>query len=425
MRELFFATTVLFTSILLAPLGIGQIAQADTQVSDTKPKQWRLVWNSNPATTATLCWNTTNAGSEHRVFIRQAGSTDQRTVVAQRNAPYTTQDPKLFFHHAQLKDLLPSTKYHVIMESDGQASPEFYFLTAPAEDVPVAILFGADSRSGQEARRKMNRMLARLLRESQQPERVPILALAHGGDFVYDGRKLKLWSQWMEDHELTVSDDGQLLPIIPSRGNHDGGKMFNEVFAFPPEDKNFYGINLSPQVRLLTLNTETSLAGDQRNWLDTDLAKSRTKYRWLLAQYHRPAFPAVKVPWLNLIHWVPLFEKYHLDIACEGDGHNIKRTPPIRDSKFDSQGVVYVGEGGLGVGQRTPKTNRWYLNSTEAKTGQGHHVQLLQFGKEQLTCHVVLLGGKIFDKHSIGVRNTVADKTPPVRIQPAATASGS
>ena len=50
---------------------------------------------------------------------------------------------------------------------------EMYFLTAPAEDVPVSILFGADSRSGLEERRQMNAMLASMVVESYQGDHVP------------------------------------------------------------------------------------------------------------------------------------------------------------------------------------------------------------------------------------------------------------
>ena len=54
-------------------------------------------------------------------------------------------------------------------------------------------------------------------------------------------------------------------------------------------------------------------------------------------------------------HFCPLFDKYHIDIALESDGHCMKRTAPIRHGKKDPTGIVYVGEGGLGVGQR----KRW------------------------------------------------------------------
>ncbi|MEM8943906.1 MAG: metallophosphoesterase family protein [Planctomycetota bacterium] len=376
------------------------------ELAGSTPAQWRLVWKSDPSTSATLCWSTAVAGSRHEVLLREAGVDDGVSIVAIRNGKYSATTPTLFFHHAKLEKLKPATKYYVTLVSDGQRSPEMYFLTAPAEDLPVSFLFGADSRSGRKARQHMNRMLAGMVTESYLADRVPILALAHGGDYIYDGRDLRLWSQWMSDHELTVGPDGRMLPIIPARGNHDGGEVFNEVFAFPPNDKNYYSTDLGPQLRLVTLNTEISVAGDQQEWLQAELASARPVRRWLVAQYHRPAFPAVKQSWLNLVHWVPLFESYDLDLACEGDGHNIKRSVPIRNFKVDPTGVVYIGEGGLGVGQRSPKRDRWYLTPPQAKTGQGHHVQLLTFDRQQYTYRVVMLDGAVFDESTRPVRET-------------------
>ena len=68
-----------------------------------------------------------------------------------------------------------------------------------------------------------------------------------------------------------------------------------------------------------------------------------------------------------------LFDKYNIDIALESDGHCMKRTVPIRDSKKDPTGIIYVGEGGLKVGQRKPDGNRWYIKDG-GKTGSAHHV---------------------------------------------------
>ncbi|MBW3539128.1 MAG: hypothetical protein KY476_02560 [Planctomycetes bacterium] len=91
---------------------------------------------------------------------------------------------------------------------------------------------------------------------------------------------------------------------------------------------------------------------------------------------------------------------------CEADGHTIKRTPPIRNDRVDPTGVTYVGEGGLGVSQRTPKIEeRWWLQSP-GKAGKGHHVIVLDFQPEQLDYRVVLLDGqKVFDRHTLTPRN--------------------
>ena len=78
--------------------------------------------------------------------------------------------------------------------------------------------------------------------------------------------------------------------------------------------------------------------------------------KWKFAVYHHPAYSSAPSRDNKDIreHWVPLFEQHQLDLVCEADGHNIKRTVPIRNGKRDPTGVVYIGEGGLGVPQRQP-----------------------------------------------------------------------
>lgn len=379
--------------IFLASSLLVGVSFADAPLDGTNPAQWRLVWTTDPATTATISWSTSEPGKTHRVHFKSADGGEQGVVGSHRDGRFLEgAEPELYYHHVKLSDLTPSTKYTIVLESDGQKSASLYFLTAPDGDVPVKLLFGGDSRSSRDSRRQINQMMAELLAE--QPD---ILALAHGGDYIVSGASLPQWSDWMSDHELTTAEDGRLLPIIPARGNHDRGPLFNRVFDFPEDDTNYYAMDLTPAVRLLTLNTEISTAGDQAKWLEEELRTSQAKHRWLLAQYHRPAYPAVKSPSSARQDWVPLFETYGLDVACEADGHNIKRTPPIREEKIDESGVVYIGEGGLGVGQRTPKIDeRWYLQAP-GKSGKGHHVQLLTLSADEIHYQAILLGREIFD----------------------------
>ena len=96
--------------------------------------------------------------------------------------------------------------------------------------------------------------------------------------------------------------------------------------------------------------------------------------------------------------WVPLFEKFNLDLVVESDGHVIKRTVPIRNEKKDPTGIVYVGEGGLGVPQRKPKSDRWYLQKP-GMAGAGHHAMKVAFGKTKMDYEVILLDRKRADEH--------------------------
>ncbi|MFP6665841.1 MAG: metallophosphoesterase family protein [Pirellulales bacterium] len=375
-----------------------QLIAKITKPAGTLPIHWRVTWREDPATKAVVSWNTIEEGAVHRLHLRSEDGSRKEVLNCQRNGRCSGDGHPLFYHHARLSELKPATKYFVQMESDGKKSAEFWFLTAPAADKSVQLLFGGDSRSGHTQRRFMNRRMARLLKELPG-----ILALAHGGDYIVDGRRLDQWWLWMADHELTVTDDGRLLPVIPARGNHDSGPLFNEIFDFPPDDLNYYAVRLTPQVRWITLNTETSMAGDQKEWLQAELAAARPEHRWVAAQYHRPAWPAVKRPSSALQHCVPLFEQYNIDLVCEADGHNLKRTVPIRAGKQDPTGIVYIGEGGLGVGQRQPKTDRWFLQ----KPGMAipaHNVQLLTFSNDRLDYKAIGMDGATLDEHVFSPR---------------------
>jgi hypothetical protein len=85
-----------------------------------------------------------------------------------------------------------------------------------------------------------------------------------------------------------VTRAGQILPILPARGNHERtGPLFDQVFDTPGGGlgKNYFATRIGSQVLLVTLNTETSLGGDQLEFLRRVLEAHRT-VRWQLAQYH-------------------------------------------------------------------------------------------------------------------------------------------
>ncbi len=381
------------------------------KLEGTHPAQWRLVWSSKPATQATLSWNTQRLGNRHRVHITKGKQGAEKIVKCQRSGRYSPGRGRteLYYHHVTLAGLEPATKYYVTMESDAQRSPTFHFITASDKDRPLSILFGGDSRSDQSKRRSINRMMSTLFQKGMELAALgiadeEIIAMAHGGDYVADGKNLDQWKQWMSDHELTTSASGRLLPIIPARGNHDVGPLFNEVFGFPINHLNYYGVDLCATVHLVTLNSETSMGGNQARWLAKQLAIARAKRRWVLAQYHRPAFPAYKKASGALQHFVPLFDRYAVDMVLEADGHTIKRTVPIRNGRQNESGTVYIGEGGFGVKPRTPKTDRWYLRSP-GKASSGHHVHKLTFSSEKLRMRVILLDDeKVFDDYEIATR---------------------
>ena len=243
----------------------------------------------------------------------------------------------------------------------------------------------------------MNQMIAETVEKS--PE---VIALAHGGDYINNGRHWQQWRLWLSHHELTTGKDGRVLPIIPTRGNHDSGPLYKKVFNVDPKGPDWHTTQLGNDVAIVTLNTNVPGGGAQSEWLKSELKRLRPKSTWLLTQYHRPLYPAVKNAPPHTQIFAPLFDQYNVDLACEADGHCIKRTVAIRNNKADPTGVVYIGEGGLGVGSRNPKSDLWYFKG--GKTGKGHHFMLLDFTPQTLRVRTLLLGGKVFDDVTLKAR---------------------
>ncbi|MBT5909901.1 MAG: metallophosphoesterase family protein, partial [Opitutae bacterium] len=308
-----------------------------SKLEGSNPAQWRVIWKTDPANKATVSWTTATQGKNHVVhydLMSKKGLPKNYTFkkVSDRNGRFSGSGGE-HFHHARLAELKPSTTYWFVIESDGNLSPEMHFTTAPMDDRDFSVIFGGDSRTGHFERAQVNLLMAALSEEN--PE---IIAFAHGGDYIVSGKNWGQWSRWLSQHELTVAASGKVLPIIPTRGNHDGGPLFDEIFDSPggKERENYFSTRLSPQVALVTLNSETKAGGAQRTWLGKTLESLRPKVRWLLAEYHRPAWPAVKKPGAAKEFWVPLFEEFDVDLVVESDGHVIKRTVPIRNEKKDS-----------------------------------------------------------------------------------------
>jgi len=246
----------------------------------------------------------------------------------------------------------------------------------------------------------MNKLLRNVFEEHDD-----IYALVHGGDYVANGRSYRQWEKWLSDYRLTTRSDGRLLPIVPTRGNHETStQMYNAIFSTPGGSGNYFLTSFG-DLALLTLNTEINHSGTQRNWLEANLNEASKNYLFLAANYHRPAFPAVKTPGKALTAWVPLFDKYGLDIAFESDGHALKRTLPIKNGEHHERGTIYVGEGGLGVPLRSPvHGEKWYFQ-TPGYVDAVHHIQLLEVKPSGLNYTVVDDQNRIYDSLQIHSKN--------------------
>ncbi len=386
--ETIFALTAAITCI--ATPAAAELTQSPSYV--------RVIFMEDPAREATVSWVTGAQGTGQKLMLdtEPGGGADGAYDLSwdQVETGPLGGDADPWFHHTVAAGLQPATRYYFVVETDGERTEERWFVTAPGDDAPVTFLYGGDSRSDWPQRRAMNVAMRNLFADDDR-----IFALIHGGDFIDDGFNLTEWIQWLDDHELTTREDGRVLPIVPTRGNHErDGIIFDELFGFPGgqgAENNWFAAKLSNHTVLLTLDSQASVYGDQRVWLEQQLFDNR-EMPWLFASYHTPAYPAVKIPGPTRLAWVPLFEKYLVDVVFENDGHVLKRTVPILNDEQHPDGVVYVGEGGLGVKQREPDTSRWYLQSP-GMTASAHHVQKVTVDATSFTYEAILEDGTVTD----------------------------
>ncbi len=297
-----------------------------------------------------------------------------------------------------LNELSADSMVYFQLTNEKGTSKTYHFKTAPVKkDAPLALLFGGDSRSDAEQRRVMNRKMKSLLETN--PE---IVAMVFGGDMIANGMSWDQWNQWLEDYQETITKDNRVLPFVPVRGNHEtDSRLFNDIFFMEEAGyEDVYYVSYFSDIAIINLNTNIPHLGKQRKWLKQTLQELSAKNYWMIPNYHRPAFPAVKKAGKARRFWVPLFEKYQVDFVFESDGHVLKRTAPIyKESVNHEKGIVYLGEGGMGVSQRDPKRgDKWYFRAPGYAYSMHHLFMLKRSGNKLLVSVEVPNSQKSFDQ---------------------------
>lgn len=278
-------------------------------------------------------------------------------------------------HMAKITGLKPDTSYQFKLSSETsynapQVGPKFFFHTAPDEICEDGVTFvtGGDMFHKRNLLDAMNRQAGR---------QNPLFALL-GGDLAYaNGRDSWKWYDWIDSwHEEAVTQGDYLVPMVVAIGNHEcNGEIKNQpadkVKDYKPEEraKFYYSLFVDAQKRetsdyvidfadymsIICLDSNHSqMAESQKAWLEETLEERQSRKN-LFTCHHRPTYGTLVKEDDKEVreHWVPLFEKYGVDVAFENDHHVYKRTLPIKEEKVDfKDGVVYMGDGSWGVDVR-------------------------------------------------------------------------
>ena len=378
----------------------GSTASPSDAAKPFDPPAVYLTWQHDPTTTMTVRWHSVEA-REDVVQYQRVGEQHWRTIIGSHH-PMPFSDRTV--HAAELTGLEPGTDYRFRF---GENSVAFTFRTMPRDPRrPIRFVVGGDTMEPLDLLDEGFEDTCRLAAKQD-----PLFAVI-GGDIAYANASPKLvkrWYRWLAGWKKhMVTSDGRLIPLLVAIGNHEvqgqyeqtpeQAPYFYSIFA-TSDQRAHYVLDFGRYMALIVLDSEHTHAidGAQTEWLRRTLAE-RQDVPHVFAAYHIPAYPSVRnfggrVGAKIREHWVPVFERFGVDVAFEHHDHAYKRTHPIRNNGIEREGVLYLGGGAWGVMPRRPQEN-WYL----AKTASTRHFILVKIDERNRSFLAIDGEGQIIDE---------------------------
>ncbi len=329
-------------------------------VSSPTPDQVAIAFGADAGRELVFTWRTSDDVVASAVRIAPAADSESRapdprmirvmtgdsSVVEVANV---LNDPVIRRHRVAVSGLAPGRSYVYSLGdgTDGGWTDWRTIRTAPGSDRVVRFLYLGDAQTGLEG---WGRLLAAAARP---PRAVDFLILA--GDLVDRGNERTNWDHFF----LRAAGVFDRLPLMPCVGNHEyldvGPRLYRANFALPPDGPPgidaglVYSFEAGDAFFAVLDSTlavwDPVMARRQAEWLDRAL--DHTRARWKIAVFHHPVYPSH--PWRDMPalreHWVPVFDRHHVDLVLQGHDHSYQRTHPLHNHRRASdpaEGTIYL-----------------------------------------------------------------------------------
>jgi acid phosphatase type 7 len=353
---------------------------------------------------AIVVWSTRQAGPASVVYSTGTRAPTTVTATSTLRASSATGIPTFYQHEAVLTGLAPSTTYQYDLRVGGEdATPGVVdrLQTAPATGGgTVRFLAFGDSGNGSAAQGQV----------ASRMDADPFDFAIHTGDVAYSsGTYAELQARFFPYYFRWLRRSA----IFPVLGNHDditaSGTPYRQLFvlprdgaspAFPNNAERFYSVDYGP-VHLIALDTEAAFQtaarrAEQLAWLEADLQAAQA-HPWRIAILHRSPFSAGGEHGSDLAvrqAFVPLFERYGVELVLSGHEHDYERTIQWKQSTTPSDnGVVYIVTGGGGATLYPAGRAAWTAVSRSV-----HHYLRGVVTTGQITIEAVGVDGVVFDR---------------------------
>jgi hypothetical protein len=385
---------------LLAASAVGGTASASTArarsngTGNGTPEQIHLTWGEDPATSVVISWVSPGRSARARVRI------GQRVFLAEERV-YTdgVNGQTVWTYHARVDGLRPGATYGYAVTADNDTSTtdpfSATFTTAPAERAQFRFTSFGDlaTPNTQWALSYGQSAYAVGVVETFQP-------LFHllNGDLCYANLNPAAQPEVWRDFGANAQASASNRPWMPVPGNHEiefgnGPEGFDSYLTrytlpsngVPPFEGRWYSFRIG-SVLFVSLSADdviyqdagafnagpsplvparqtgnapiaagTSLyirgysGGAQTRWLEQTLEQAREdpSIDWIVAQMHQCACSSSATGNGSDLgiraEWLPLFDKYEVDLVLCGHDHDYERSFPVRGFDHDAGTEVATG----------------------------------------------------------------------------------
>jgi hypothetical protein len=364
--------------------------------SSANPDHVMLTWSADPATTIDIQWRTDTTAQSGKINFREKGAEAIQTVAAEK---YRMADRNLMNDRyinrftAHLVNLKPGTTYEYQIAPSTSWSDEYSFST-PANDNSFSFIWTGDTHHSPSIEKLFNQA------NESHPE-AAFYSIA--GDMVSEGLHRDHWDDLFHFTRKIISKK----PLMTVIGNHDtrqglGARMYRDLFSYPKnapagvQPEHTYSFRYKNALFLMI--ESTAPVDTQKAWIEEQL--SNTDATWKFAMFHfapynwEEPYPDIQAA------WIPLFDKYHVDIVMNGHIHYYMRTKPMKAGKVVSsykEGTAYVES----VGIPTKPEKRPEEPYTVVRNFSGDIYQYVKIEGNKLSFAAMNSDNKIIDFFSI------------------------
>ena len=332
--------------------------QARELLQDKQVQYLRQMVTSDNARSRRIMWQAAEAMKSPQVRLRPLNEKNHEKVIPVQDDSFFDDGENHIQYSALLDNLEPDTEYEFAVEDGDKASTWLPVKTAADNKSRFSMLIFTDSQSSDYSDWRNVAQNAR----KRHPEAEIFTNL---GDLVDNGEDSSQWRAWFGAIDGIIDH----IPFAPVVGNHECYNRdwkeqlpmaYLRYFNVPENNSKdfnryYYSFDYG-NVHFSVLGTvereikgfKSGLTEEQVEWLEKDLQNSTKPWKIVLMhkdvlQYRIARMPERKEGFSEEGQiFMPVFEKYKVDIVLTGHLHTYRNRGHILQGKHDKNGPLYI-----------------------------------------------------------------------------------